>query len=99
LWANMYGYLNALKGSGVQVVAGECNDIGPAKLLGGDVAPQDPEPDNAIDINDISYLAFRFRGEDMTADVNGDGVVNILDLTMAAANFGRTGPLPWSMTP
>jgi len=99
LWANMYGYLNALKGSGVQVVAGECNDIGPAKLLGGDVAPQDPEPDNAIDINDISYLAFRFRGEDMTADVNSDGVVNILDLTMAAANFGRTGPLPWSMTP
>jgi hypothetical protein len=99
LWAKMYGYLNALKGSGVQVVAGACTDIGPAKLLGGDVTPQDPEPDNAIDINDISYIAFRFRGEDMTADVNGDGVVNVLDLTMAAANFGRTGPLPWSMTP
>jgi hypothetical protein len=98
LWANMYGYLNALKGSGVQVMAGECTDIGPAKLLGGDVAPQ-PEPDNAIDIGDVTYLGSNFGSAEATADVNGDGVVNILDLTMAAANFGRTGPLPWSMTP
>jgi hypothetical protein len=99
VWAKMYGYLDAVKASGVMVVSGECTDMGPVKLLGGDVAPQDPEPDNAIDIGDITYIAFRFRGADMTADVNGDGVVNILDLTMAAANFGRTGPLPWSMTP
>ena len=99
VYARMYGYLDSLKGSGVQVVAGaECTDIGATKLLGGDVAPQ-PEPDNTIDINDISYIAFRFRGADMSADVNGDSVVNILDLTMAAANFGRTGPTLWSMTP
>ncbi len=98
VYARMYGYLDSLKGSGVQVVAGECTDIGATKLLGGDVAPQ-PEPDNTIDINDISYIAFRFLGADMSADVNGDGVVNILDLTMAAANFGRAGPTLWSMTP
>jgi len=99
VYARMYGYLDSYKGSGVQVVAGgECTDMGATKLLGGDVAPQ-PEPNNAIDINDIAYIAFRFLGADMTADVNGDGVVNILDLTMAAANFGRTGPTPWSMTP
>ncbi len=99
VYARMYGYLDSLKGSGVQVVAGEeCTDIGATKLLGGDVAPQ-PEPDNAIDINDIAYIAFRFLGADMSADVNGDGVVNILDLTMAAANFCRTGPTLWSMTP
>jgi hypothetical protein len=99
LYAMMYGYLDALKASGVVVVTGECTDVGPVKLLGGDVAPQDPEPDNAIDISDIAYIAFRFLGGDMTADVNSDGVVNILDLTMAAANFGRIGPTPWSMTP
>jgi len=98
VYARMYGYLDAVKASGVQVVAGECYDMGPVKLLGGDVAPQ-PEPDDIIDIGDITYIAFRFRGADMTADVNDDGVVNILDLTMAAANFGRRGPLPWSMTP
>lgn len=98
VWARMYGYLDALKASGVQVVAGECTDMGPVKLLGGDVAPQ-PEPDNAIDIGDVSYMGANFGGAETTADVNGDSVVNILDLTMAAANFGRTGPLPWSMTP
>jgi hypothetical protein len=100
LWARMYAYLDSSKGSGVQVVVGEqCTDVGATKLLGGDVAPQDPEPDNLIDISDITYIAFRFRGADMTADVNGDGVVNVLDLTMAAANFERTGPTSWSMTP
>ena len=99
VYAMMYGYLDSLKGSGVQVVAGPCTDIGATKLLGGDVAPQDPEPDNAIDISDITYIAFRFRGADLSADVDGDSVVNILDLTMAAANFGREGPTPWSMTP
>jgi hypothetical protein len=99
VYARMYGYLDSLKGSGVQVVAGEeCTDIGATKLLGGDVAPQ-PEPNNVVDINDIAYIAFRFLGADTSADVNGDGVVNILDLTMAAANFGRFGPTLWSMTP
>ena len=100
VYAEMYGYLDTFQGSGVQVGAGEaCTDLGATKLLGGDVAPQDPEPDNTIDIGDITYIAFRFRGADLTADVNGDGVVNILDLTMAAANFGRVGPTLWSMTP
>ena len=32
-------------------------------------------------------------------DTNGDNVVDIRDLAMAAANFGRTGPTPWSMMP
>jgi len=99
VYARMYGYLDSFQGSGVQVMAGQCTDIGATKLLGGDVAPQAPEPNNIIDINDITYIAFRFRGADMTADVNGDSVVNILDLTMGAANFGRIGPTPWSMTP
>jgi hypothetical protein len=98
VYARMYGYLDALKGSGMVVVDGECADMGATKLLGGDVAPQ-PEPDNIIDIGDISYMGANFGSAEATADVNGDGVVNILDLTMAAANFGRIGPTPWSMTP
>jgi hypothetical protein len=95
VYARMYGYLDSLQGSGVQVVAGqECTDVGATKLLGGEIVE-----DNWIDIHDITYIAFRFRGADLSADINGDGAVNILDLTMAAANFGRTGPTPWSMTP
>jgi len=93
--AELYGYLDAMA-SRVEVLAGEeCLALGTTTLRGGDVAPQ-PEPDNAIDIGDITYIAFRFRSADLTADVNDDGVVNILDLTMAAANFGMTGPTPWA---
>ena len=95
VWAKMYGYLDALKASGVVVVAGECADMGPVKLLGGDVAPQDPEPDDTIDIGDITYMGANFGSAEATADVNGDGVVNILDLTVAAANFGMAGPTYW----
>ena len=95
--AEMYGYLDS-RASGVVVVAGETTNIDGTKLLGGDVAPQ-PEPDNAIGIGDITYIASRFLKDDMTADVNGDDVVNIQDLTIATANFGRTGPTPWSMAP
>jgi len=30
-------------------------------------------------------------------NLNGDaaGLVNILDLTLAAGNFGKSGPTPW----
>jgi hypothetical protein len=98
VYARMYGYLDALQGSGMVVVEGECADMGATKLLGGDVAPQ-PDPNNEIDIGDISYMGANFGSAEATADVNGDSVVNILDLTMAAANFERIGPTPWSMTP
>jgi hypothetical protein len=97
--AKVYGYLDSVA-SGVEVVAGETPDMDGTKLLGGDVAPQ-PEPDNVIDILDVSYIAANFRTNEYeaTADVNGDGVVNIQDLTMAAANFGCRCPTEWSMTP
>jgi len=89
--AKMDGYLDAMA-SGVQVVAGqECTDLGATKLLGGEVVPN-----KEIDIGDITYIASRFLGADMTADVNGDSMVNILDLTVAAANFGMKGPTPWA---
>jgi hypothetical protein len=68
--------------------------LGTTLLFGGDVAPQ-PDPDNLIDILDVSYLGSNFGTTEATADVTGDGVVNILDLTMAAANFGMTGPTLW----
>jgi hypothetical protein len=92
--AEMSGYLDAVA-SGVEVVAGEqCAFLNTTTLWGGNVAPQ-PEPDNLIDILDVSYLGANFGTTEATADVNGDGVVNILDLTVAAANFGMTGPTLW----
>ncbi len=93
--AELYGYLDAMA-SGVEVTAGEqCTVLNTTTLWGGDVAPQ-PDPDNMIDILDVSYLGANFGTTEATADVNGDGVVNILDLTVAAANFGLAGPTPWA---
>jgi len=93
--AEMYGYLDAMA-SGVQVVAeAQCTSLGTTTLWGGNVAPQ-PTPDNTIDILDVSYIGANFGTTQATADVNGDGVVNILDLTVAAANFNMAGPRPWA---
>ena len=93
--AEMYGYLDAMA-SGVEVVAGEqCTSLGTTTLWGGNVAPQ-PEPDNAIDITDVSYIGANFGTGEATADVTGDGVVNVLDLTVASANFNMVGPTSWA---
>jgi len=91
----LYGYLDAMA-LVVDVIPGEeCTVLGTTTLWGGDVAPQ-PDPDNLIDILDVSYLGANFGTTEATADVTGDGVVNILDLTMAAANFEMAGPTPWA---
>jgi len=93
--AELYGYLDAMA-SEVEIMPGEeCTVLGTTTLWGGDVAPQ-PDPDNMIDILDVSYIGANFGAAEATADVNGDGVVNILDLTVAAANFGLAGPTPWA---
>jgi hypothetical protein len=92
--AELYGYLDNMYPSAEVVAGEECTMLGTTLLFGGDVAPQ-PDPDNLIDILDVSYLGSNFGTAEATADVTGDGVVNILDLTMAAANFGMTGPTLW----
>lgn len=92
--AEMYGYLDVLYPSAEVIAGEECTMLGTTLLFGGDVAPQ-PEPDNLIDILDVSYLGANFGTAEATADVNGDSVVNILDLTVAAANFNMTGPTFW----
>jgi hypothetical protein len=56
-----------------------------ATLLGGDV-----NADDKIDILDVAYIGARFGGQDALADLNQDGTVNILDLVLAATNYGAT---------
>jgi hypothetical protein len=29
------------------------------------------------------------------ADLNNDGIINVLDLELLAKNYRRTGPVPW----
>lgn len=84
------GYLRAHR-IDVLYNPGQLTDVGTVTLLAGDVVP-----DQVIDICDVSYIASRFGGKDVFADITGDGQVNILDLTVTAANFGQSGPILWS---
>ncbi len=68
-------------------------------------------PDGRVYINDLAFVGANFdkRSSDADwgpdpchpdyvaykADINEDGVVDILDLTLVGYNFNREGPLPW----
>ncbi len=86
--ASFAGYLRATKND-LELVPGE-NTLPAVKLLGGDATR-----DQTINILDVSFIALRFGGANSQADINGDSIVNILDLVLAGANFGVAGPRTW----
>ncbi|MFL7810687.1 MAG: dockerin type I domain-containing protein [Anaerolineae bacterium] len=43
-------------------------------------------------------MAYHLGGSDVQSDVNGDGQVDILDLTLIAGNFGTVGPTTWAIS-
>jgi len=59
-------------------------------LLGGNVVA-----DKTINIFDLARIANSIGTTDSAVDINGDGKVDVYDLTIAAGNFGKEGPLPW----
>ena len=59
-------------------------------LLGGNVVA-----DKTINIFDLARIANSIGTTDPAVDINGDGKVDVYDLTIAAGNFGKEGPLPW----
>ena len=63
-------------------------DIGSSTLPGGDVTA-----DRIIDVFDLAFLGSHYGDVDTTADINGDGTVSLLDLTITAANYLREGPV------
>jgi hypothetical protein len=65
-------------------------DQGTVTLLGGNVVP-----DKSINIFDLARIANAIGGTDAAVDINADGKVDVYDLTIAAGNFGKEGPLPW----
>lgn len=86
--AHKQGYLDAQ--TTVQVARDAPIDLQPTTLYGGEVTG-----DNLIDISDLAYLGAHFGSNDLKGDVNSDGQVDILDMSMAAANFMMRGPTPW----
>jgi len=87
----MARYLDA---SAVVVVSGDTMTLNKAILLGGDV-----DDDDDIAITDLSSIGGKF-GETVNPattpqDINYDGLVDILDLVLAAGNYGLTSS-PWT---
>ncbi len=91
--ASYPGYLQSQK-EGVSIVGSGSVDIGPTRLMGGDV-----NADNCVNILDIVSIIDMFGqtglGVATPQDINDDGMVNIFDLTVTAGNFTRCGPTAW----
>ncbi len=88
--ADSPGYLSATCEGAVH--ASDPTALADAVLLAGDIDDSD-----TIDITDAVAIGAVFGSTDpQVADLNLDGVVDILDLILMAANFGRTAAEnPW----
>jgi hypothetical protein len=94
----MARYLDAQKGeygAGVVVTAGSPTTLSQVKVLGGDT-----NDDDHIYIGDLSTIGGAFGTTPpsvASADINNDATVNILDLVLAAGNYGKFSitNVPW----
>ena len=60
-------------------------------LLAGDI-----DDDNAIDQFDAMTIGMSYNtAEPPGADLNNDGIINVLDLELLAQNYRATGPVVW----
>lgn len=60
-------------------------------LLAGDI-----DGNNVIDQFDAMTIGMSYNASDpAAADLNNDGVINVLDLELLAANYRLTGPIVW----
>jgi hypothetical protein len=56
----------------------------------------DIDGNNVIDQFDAMTIGMSYNGSDpAAADLNNDGVINVLDLELLAANYRLTGPIVW----
>jgi hypothetical protein len=56
----------------------------------------DIDGNNIIDQFDAMTIGMNYNGFSPTAaDLNNDGTINLLDLQLLAANYQRSGPIPW----
>jgi hypothetical protein len=87
--ATASGFLGA-EGSAA-ITANETSTKSAVTLLAGDI-----DGNNVIDQFDAMTIGMSYNGADPTAaDLNNDGVINVLDLELLAANYRSTGPIDW----
>jgi len=87
--ATASGFLDA-EGS-AELTANETTTKTTVTLLAGDIDGND-----VIDQFDAMTIGMSYNGTDPeAADLNNDGVINVLDLELLAANYRLTGPIAW----
>jgi hypothetical protein len=87
--ATAEGFLSA-EGS-VTITAGEIGTKPEITLLAGDIVNND-----VIDQFDALTIGMSYNTATPTAaDLNNDGIINVLDLELLARNYRATGPLEW----
>jgi hypothetical protein len=71
----------------------DASDVMPTVgLVGGDFVVDALEQ---VTLVDVTYVASRFEGSDLSADLDGNGTVDLPDVTITAANYGQSSPVPW----
>ena len=87
--ASADGFLSA-EGAAT-IIAGTTTTQSTVTLLAGDIDGND-----VIDQFDAMTIGMSYNGTDpAAADLNNDGVINVLDLELLAANYRLTGPINW----
>ncbi len=80
---------------GVAVGPGQVVHLEPVELVPGEVLP-----DCRVDVRDLARVTALYRSlppwGPPCADQNGDGLVDLVDVALVAANLGRSCPTPWS---
>jgi hypothetical protein len=87
--ATASGFLSA-KGTAI-IIANQTTIKSTVELLAGDITG-----DDIIDEWDAMTIGMSYNtAEPTAADLNNDGVINVLDLELLAANYLKTGPINW----
>ena len=89
MFATASGYLSAQ--ASVTLTDGSTTTMPTISLLAGDI-----DNNNVIDQFDAMTIGMSYNSSTpAAADLNNDGVINVLDLELLAGNYRETGPVLW----
>ena len=87
--ASSNGFLDAQ--ASVTLTEGVTTALPAINLPAGDI-----DSNNVIDQFDALTIGMNYNtAEPSIADLNNDGIINVLDLELVAANYNLTGPIDW----
>jgi len=91
--ASVNGYMDAI--GEIDVVVGDTVEMSDLEMIAGDIVK-----DNVIDPLDVASIGANYNKTTPTAaDLNGSGLINLLDLQLLAPNYNIVGPYLWNVVP